>query len=220
MQDQLLFETIIPLLVFLILFGSIAEFVGRSKHIGRWWSFFLLMGIIPGIIALLFSPSAKKEPTKGSPVHLGFAYFFLICSVVSLFSIVKEFNLAFLMSFGGLLSGSLYLFQLSKGNIVNSNPKYYLEEFFSGKTGTSISSKNKNANHLNYYYHIIENDVQSDSLTFDQLRDKKINENTLVWRQGMLEWSEAKNIHEIQGIIYYAPPPIPSFATPPPFKKQ
>ena len=60
--------TLILGLVTAVIFFIIAELFGRSKHIGRWWTFFLMWGgmIIPGVIALLLSPNAKKKPFKGN----------------------------------------------------------------------------------------------------------------------------------------------------------
>ena len=49
--------TLILGLVSAVIFFIIAELFGRSKHIGRWWTFFLMWGgmIIPGVIALLLN---------------------------------------------------------------------------------------------------------------------------------------------------------------------
>ena len=61
--------TILPTVVYYL----IAEFLERSKHIGRWWTFFrLIAGFFPGIISLIFSPSAKRKPTAvGQLKNLG-----------------------------------------------------------------------------------------------------------------------------------------------------
>ncbi|MFV0229687.1 hypothetical protein OBJ94_04600 [Empedobacter falsenii] len=60
-------EALIIFCIICIIFLMISEIFGRAKHIGRWWTFFLLVGgFLPGLLALIFSPSAKKDPTKGS----------------------------------------------------------------------------------------------------------------------------------------------------------
>ena len=59
----------------------------------------------------------------------------------------------------------------------------------------------------NYYY--IENDIQKGPFSFQDLKDKKIQKNTLVWCENMENWEEAKNIEEFKEILKYTPPPIP-----------
>lgn len=116
------------LLIFIIgviLFGAIAELFGRSKHIGGLWTFLLLIGgIIPGVIALISSPSAKFEPTKANS---SYAIWAMICFVLGFINLISlgvtkgEFGHFFF----GFFILSFYLYNLSEGNIKNSNPKFY-----------------------------------------------------------------------------------------------
>lgn len=62
----------------------------------------------------------------------------------------------------------------------------------------------------NYHYHIVEGGKQSEPLTFDQLKEKRITEDTMIWRKGLENWVKAKDLYEIKNIIYIAPPPIPT----------
>ncbi|MCB9202183.1 MAG: DUF4339 domain-containing protein [Flavobacteriales bacterium] len=57
-------------------------------------------------------------------------------------------------------------------------------------------------------YHIIENNQKSKPLTFDQLKEKKITENTMIWRLGLENWVKAKDLQEVRNIIYHEPPPF------------
>ena len=64
MEDQFLYAELIPSIILIIIALFCAEFVGRSKHIGFWFTFFMMLGIIPGIIGLITSPSANEKPIK------------------------------------------------------------------------------------------------------------------------------------------------------------
>ena len=79
MNDYFLFFGLLT-----ILFLIVAEFVGRSKHIGRWWSFALLLsGFIPGIIAIISSPSAKKNPTIGGKSYEIWAWILIAFGIIN-----------------------------------------------------------------------------------------------------------------------------------------
>lgn len=125
---------IIILLLVLGVFFCIAEFFGRSKHIGRWWTLILLCcGLIPGIIALLLSPSAKMNPTKGTKAHVIVGWIILIVlGVIGFIPILVN------MSNGYYRPGSIaipimfssfgiYLIMLGQSKIENNNPKYYFD---------------------------------------------------------------------------------------------
>ncbi len=103
----------------------IAEFFGRRKHIGRWWSFFLLLsGLIPGIVAIMVSPSAKKNPTQGGKSYSIWGWILIVFGVLNLVIFAGSngnssvlFYIFFVISY--------YLFELSKGKIRNVEPKFY-----------------------------------------------------------------------------------------------
>lgn len=108
-----------------IIFFLIAEFFGRAKHIGRGWTFILLFcALIPGLIALVSSPSAKREPTKGSRSHKIFGYILIILVVINLFRLGDlTFDMISVMPM--LFVIGLYLVKLSQGEVVNRSPKFY-----------------------------------------------------------------------------------------------
>lgn len=104
----------------------IAEVFGRGRHIGRWWSFFLLLCcFIPGIIALGSSPSAKEKPTSGRKSHYIWACIFLVFGVLNAIILVGSQGERGYISFVFFVL-SFYLFELKKGLIINKNPKYYI----------------------------------------------------------------------------------------------
>jgi hypothetical protein len=55
-------------------------------------------------------------------------------------------------------------------------------------------------------FHIIINDLQQGPFTVDELKEKCIQRNTLVWAEGMSDWQTADSIQELSGIF---PPPVP-----------
>lgn len=117
--------TIIPSIILCFI---IAELVGRSKHIGRWWSFFLLLaGVIPGVIALISSPSAKTQYTSNKNGHkIGSIIVLIIAIIQFVFFIVSNGKIGHVFIF--LLLLSAYLFNLYKGNIYNKHPRFYYQE--------------------------------------------------------------------------------------------
>lgn len=44
--------------------------------------------------------------------------------------------------------------------------------------------------------------------TIDELKDHNIYENTLVWRQGMDDWKEARLVPDLDDIFDFGPPPM------------
>ena len=166
--SRILFFAFILLALF-----AISELFGRAKHIGRWWTFFLLtFGFIPGLIALFNSPSAMEKPTEGSKSHKIWAWIFLIFGLINLFSFFKSSHIAGEI-FPVFLVTSFYLFELSGGNIINNNPKYYFgkksnknkislnnqEEIKSFRDFNNITeSAVKNENILNEILRFIEDD--------------------------------------------------------------
>ena len=215
-------ETFTIFLIICIFFLIISEIFGRAKHIGRWWTFFLLIGgFLPGLVALLFSPSAKKEPTKGGNKYKIWGIIILILGILNMIPFfVTSGKQGY--TFVALIILGFYLIQLSKGEIINKNPKYYFDKLnssFPPQTETADISQNKLKSDLeNNLYFIIENNTQSGPLSLEQLIDKRINEDTLVWRKGFENWQKASETKEIENIISYTPPPIPTKfeSTPPP----
>ncbi|WP_395050536.1 hypothetical protein [Flavobacterium sp.] len=103
----------------------IAEFFGRRKHIGRWWSFFLLLcGLIPGIVAIMVSPSAKNNPTQGGKNYSIWGWILIVFGVLNLVIFAGSSGKAGMLFYIFFVI-SYYLFELSKGKIKNLEPKFY-----------------------------------------------------------------------------------------------
>lgn len=116
------------ILVGVLLCGLIAFLFGRSKHIGGYWSFFLLIGnILVGIIALIASPSAKNPPTKPKA---SYSIWGVIVIILGIINVITGINDLFLLS--GAISFIIlgaYLIQLSKGKVINRNPIFPFDNF-------------------------------------------------------------------------------------------
>jgi hypothetical protein len=70
----------------------------------------------------------------------------------------------------------------------------------------TISKKKENTN----TYYIQENGSTSEPLTYNQLRLKKINKYTYVWRKG-IEWTKAGELRELNQLFEQnTPPPFDS----------
>lgn len=57
-------------------------------------------------------------------------------------------------------------------------------------------------------YYIVINEIESEPLTFDKLKSKKITKETLVWFEGLSDWKEAGKIEELEDLFKSTPPPI------------
>lgn len=115
------------IIVVIVIFLLISEFFGRAKHIGRWWTFFLLLcGLIPGLIAVIVSPSAKRSPTQGGKSHIIWAWIFLVFGILNIISLYHSEGKSGHLFYAFFIL-SLYLFELSKGLVINRNPKFYFD---------------------------------------------------------------------------------------------
>lgn len=117
---------------------AIAEYWGRTKHIGRLWSMLLLLsgGFIMGLIAIATSPSVNKPATKGNNGHMAFGIISLIVSAIMVITGItfmvegqgydrEKFEAGrsyFFMGIGLIFLG-IYLIQLFYGKIENKNPR-------------------------------------------------------------------------------------------------
>ncbi len=61
---------------------------------------------------------------------------------------------------------------------------------------------------MNKYYIVIDNESEG-PFTIDKLKEKKINEETLVWWEGEDDWREAQNVTALEGIFKAEIPPLP-----------
>lgn len=59
------------------------------------------------------------------------------------------------------------------------------------------------------YYYYSEGNQQFGPYTHDELKTKRLKRSTLVWSEGMSEWTPATEIADIKDIIFTEPPPLP-----------
>ena len=59
------------------------------------------------------------------------------------------------------------------------------------------------------YYFYSDGENQKGPFTFEQLKNEKINKDTLVWCEGLTDWKPVKEIKELQDFLLLTPPPIP-----------
>jgi hypothetical protein len=62
---------------------------------------------------------------------------------------------------------------------------------------------------MEYIYYIQENNETSQPLSFEELKAKRISEQTYVWRKGLKDWVKALELKELENIIIFSPPEIP-----------
>lgn len=65
---------------------------------------------------------------------------------------------------------------------------------------------------MNQYYYA-EDDIQYGPFTIDELKTKHIKKTTLIWTDGMQDWTLADEIEELKNIIITQPPPLPKKQT-------
>lgn len=58
-------------------------------------------------------------------------------------------------------------------------------------------------------YYIIENNEQLGPFSIEELKQKEINNTTLVWKSGLVDWVVAGSLEELKFIFRVMPPPIP-----------
>lgn len=58
------------------------------------------------------------------------------------------------------------------------------------------------------YYHYAEKGKTFGPFTIEELKQKRLKKETLVWTEGMADWQAAENVDELKEILIAAPPPI------------
>lgn len=58
-------------------------------------------------------------------------------------------------------------------------------------------------------YYIVINGVKKGPFTLNDLKGEELTPSTLVWTHELKNWTEAKNVEELNSIITALPPPIP-----------
>lgn len=61
---------------------------------------------------------------------------------------------------------------------------------------------------MNQYYYSEKNQSLG-PFTFEELKTKRIKKSTLVWREGLSDWTIAANLDELKEILISEPPPLP-----------
>ena len=195
----------------------IAEFIGASKHIGRRWSFALSFSgfIVVGLVASILSPSAKNKPTKGHTAHLVVGVLLLIHGVLTNIMFLVQANPVGISQSLMFICIGIYLILLSKGKIKNDTAKYYftdsnLSKFTVKSTKNTMKTSKPMSQHDNIlheeYYYVRLNESNSEPLTFQELKELRIKENTPVWRKGLEKWVLAKDLKELENIVIFEPP--------------
>lgn len=64
---------------------------------------------------------------------------------------------------------------------------------------------------MNKLYYLAVNGNRTGPFTINELKDKKIERSTLVWSEGMENWTKAELLPELKGFLRTEPPPIPDF---------
>lgn len=75
-----------------------------------------------------------------------------------------------------------------------------------------LKLNDKNMKH--YYY--TDNDQQLGPFTVEELKVKRLKKSTLVWTEGMQDWTSANEVEELQNFLISEPPPLPKKTTTPP----
>ncbi len=59
-------------------------------------------------------------------------------------------------------------------------------------------------------YYVYDGDSKEGPFTFEQLQEQSLRRQTLVWYEGLDEWTKAENIPELQSFLKVLPPPLPA----------
>ncbi len=60
------------------------------------------------------------------------------------------------------------------------------------------------------HYYYSDGEQQFGPFSLDELKNKRINKSTLVWTDGLSDWTSAEKIEELKSILISAPPPLPN----------
>jgi tetratricopeptide (TPR) repeat protein len=59
------------------------------------------------------------------------------------------------------------------------------------------------------HYYYSDNEEQLGPFTLDELKEKRIKKSTLVWTDGLKDWTTADKVDELKEIVFSEPPPLP-----------
>lgn len=195
MEDQFLYAELIPSIILIIIALFCAEFIGRSKHIGFWFTFFMMLGIVPGIIALILSPSAKKPPTKANKNYIVFTIIFAIFSFFQLYRIQGEYNVPIVtyMVMLSFFATTFYFWDLQIGLIINKSPKYYFENNDEIENTVEISNENKELSKMESLNNLKEKGI----LTEEEYNEKSKIINLEIAEKLLKETEEYKQLQNL-----------------------
>lgn len=71
---------------------------------------------------------------------------------------------------------------------------------------------------MEYYY--LKNNFRYGPVNFENLKSKEIKKDTLVWYEGLKDWTKAEEIKELKELFKVTPPPTPPPPIPPAPKKE
>lgn len=57
-------------------------------------------------------------------------------------------------------------------------------------------------------YYIFNGNIKKGPFTLDQLKEETLTQSTLIWYDGLADWTNVYNVEEIKEIIIKTPPPI------------
>jgi hypothetical protein len=144
---------LISVLVYGIISYLIGEFFGRAKHIGRWWTMFLFWTApipIIGLLALIFSPSAKQtHQTKYNTFCIIIGVLFLLLSIkpfINIFNTHNSFRHFGFVFFTAFVTHGIYFILLGTNKIINSNPKFYFNGLNFNNSDSTVKKVNENLN--------------------------------------------------------------------------
>ena len=63
------------------------------------------------------------------------------------------------------------------------------------------------------YYYLTPDNQRVGPFTLNDLICQSINAQTLIWRNGLLQWTSARQVPEVAALLANTPPPIPSEST-------
>ena len=67
---------------------------------------------------------------------------------------------------------------------------------------------------MDYYY--LLNRIKKGPVSLEELKELKLEKNTLVWKEGLTDWTNANNLDELKELFKVSPPPVPPPPIPPP----
>ena len=179
MEDQFLYAELMPSIILIIVALACAEFIGRSKHIGFWFTFLMMLGIIPGIIGLITSPSVNEKPIKSSKSKDYIAIFIWWIGVFYLgfnFAYEKGSWIIIIISIS-IFSTAHYFHKLSQGEVYNETPKFYFGDNKVIKQEIKPTSKIESLNNLKEKGILTEEEyMEKAKIVNQEIAEKKLKE--------------------------------------------